>query len=114
MDETAALEYDIGVLGAEDVQRFLGKSLSWVYEHYQELGGTKVGGAILFPSERKIYERLFRKEDGDVHVRLPVQPSEIHRKRIQNQSGGSPGGGGKPKVREIAKWQADTNRHGIF
>ena len=37
------------VMLPEDVALFLRKSVSWVYKHWQELGGVKIGGSIIFP-----------------------------------------------------------------
>ena len=37
------------VMLPEDVALFLRKSVSWVYKHWRELGGVKVGGLHYFP-----------------------------------------------------------------
>ena len=49
------------IMTPEDVARFLKKSLSWVYKHWQELGGVKLGGSLLFPSKEDLYVSLFGK-----------------------------------------------------
>ncbi len=113
-DSTTNNGYAKTVISAEDVHKFLGMSLSWVYEHYLELGGVKVGGSRLFPSERKIYERLFGEEDRPVHVRLSVQEKPVLRKRIQNEKGSQGGRGRKEKGVEIPTGKPNPNRHGLL
>jgi hypothetical protein len=53
----------------EDVALFLRKSVSWIYKHWRELGGVKIGGSIFFPEKETLYERLFCRKEG-VEVRL--------------------------------------------
>ena len=53
---------DINVSSVKDVAEWLPVSPSWIYKHYQLLGGVKVGGSVLLPSKEKIYERLFQSE----------------------------------------------------
>jgi predicted DNA-binding transcriptional regulator AlpA len=53
---------DRDILTPEEVALFLRKSLSWVYKHWQELGGRKLAGSLLFPKKEDLYELLFRKE----------------------------------------------------
>lgn len=39
------------ILTPKDVARYFRKSVDWVYSHFQELGGFKVGGLIFFTQE---------------------------------------------------------------
>ena len=57
------------VLSVTDVADFLGKSSSWVYKNWKEIGGVKLGGSLLFPSKEILYERLFEQKQ-EVEVRL--------------------------------------------
>jgi hypothetical protein len=41
-----------------DIALFLRKSASWVYKHWRELGGVKLGGSIIFPDKETLYEPL--------------------------------------------------------
>jgi len=56
----------------EEVARFLKKSASWVYKHWQELGGVKLGGSLFFPHKEDLYERIFRQGQ-----RVPVRPTAV-------------------------------------
>ena len=48
------------VLFAKDVAAFLGKSVDWVYDNAEAIGGVKCGGSWFFPNEEDIYDRLFQ------------------------------------------------------
>ena len=48
------------IMTPEEVACYLKKSLSWVYKHWQILGGVKLGGSILFPSKEELHERYIR------------------------------------------------------
>ena len=45
-----------GIMTREEVAQFFGKSTSWVYKNWKELGGRKLGGSLLFPREEDLYE----------------------------------------------------------
>jgi hypothetical protein len=75
------------IMTPEETARYLRKSLSWVYKHWQILGGVKLGGSILFPSQEELHERIFSKGEG-VEVRLHPEGDQ------------APRPGSKPKKRQ--------------
>ncbi len=85
------------IMTPEEVASYLKKSLSWVYKHWQVLGGVKLGGSILFPSKEELHERIFSKREG-VEVRLHSEGDQVHGSLVQNQKRGK-GGRGKKKGR---------------
>ena len=107
------------VLSSEDVAQFLGKSVSWVYKHWQELGGKKIGGSIFFPERETLHEQLFRKREG-VEVRLHQKGTAVHEPVVPNQKGCKPSRGKKEgrdtKPRPVTRTDhgGDTNRHNLF
>lgn len=48
------------LLLAKDVAALLGKSVDWVYDHAEEVGGVKRGGSWFFPIKEDIYDCLFQ------------------------------------------------------
>jgi hypothetical protein len=74
------------VMIPEDVALFLRKSVSWVYKHWRELSGVKIGGSIIFPDKETLYEHLFRRKEG-VEVRLHQEGAAVHRPVVPNQKG---------------------------
>ena len=79
-----------GIMTPEEVALFLRKSTSWVYKHWQELGGKKLGGSLLFPKKENLYEHLFSKRQGqEVEVRLHPEGDQVHRCLVQNENKGS-------------------------
>jgi len=81
LDQTPTYE----IIQAQEAADFLKMSLSWVYDHYQELGGRKIGGTVLFPSKGAIYEHLFGQTKEPVAVRLPAERAEAPRLRLCDQ-----------------------------
>ena len=104
----------IEVMCVKDVAKFLKRSSSWVYKNFQELGGVKVGGSVLFPAKEKIYERLFQQKEEMVGVLLPVQKTALHQSRIPKEKGCSGSRGRKKKGDQKTKEDTRTNRHGLF
>ena len=99
------------IMTPEEVARFLRKSPSWVYKHWQELGGVKLGGSLFFPSKGELYEHIFHKGQG-VAIRLQPEGRKIHPSRVQNQKGGQPGRSGQKKGGPTTtREEADPNRH---
>jgi hypothetical protein len=41
------------IMTPEEVALYLRKSTSWVYKHWQELGGRKLGGSLFFPRKEE-------------------------------------------------------------
>ena len=108
------------IMTPEEVAQYLRKSQSWVYKHWQVLGGVKLGGSILFPSKEELHERIFGKRE--VEVRLHPPGDQAHRGLVQNQKG-SKGSGGKKKGRveepagaggETEEAGDEPDRHGIL
>ncbi len=101
------------ILTPEEVAQYLRKSCSWVYKHWQELGGVKLGGSLFFPSKEDLYERLFGQGKG-VEVRLHPERKKVQRGRVQDEKGrparGSQtkGGGGK------GEGKVGDDRHGLL
>jgi hypothetical protein len=58
-----------GIMTPEEVALYLRKSPSWVYKHWEILGGRKLGGSLFFPRKEDFYERIFHKGER-VEVRL--------------------------------------------
>jgi hypothetical protein len=81
-----------GIMTPEEVALFLRKSTSWVYKHWQELGGRKLGGSLLFPRKENLYEHLFNKRQGQgVEVRFHPGGDQAHENLVQNKNGGQTG-----------------------
>ena len=103
------------ILTPEEVAQFLNKSVSWVYKHWEILGGRKLGGSLFFPRKEELYERIFCEGQRMVAVRLCPEKKQIHTRRIQNKSQGQKsrgkkkGGPGKTEGSD-----QDTNRHGLL
>ncbi len=79
-----------GIMTAEEVAQLFAKSESWVYKHWRELGGVKLGGSLFFPNKEDLYERLFQKGKG-LEVRFHPQGREVHSGLVSNQNRGSSG-----------------------
>ena len=105
-------KYDI--LTPEEVARYLNKSVSWIYKHWEMLGGRKLGGSLFFPGKENLYERIFNKGHG-MEVRLHPQRDQAVKSRVQNQDfgqksrGKKKGGTGTTKEKDPG-----ANRHGLF
>jgi predicted DNA-binding transcriptional regulator AlpA len=81
LDQTLTYE----IIQAQEAADFLKMSLSWIYDHYQELGGRKIGGTVLFPSRGEIYERLFGQQAQNVAVRFSAERESVSRLRLCDQ-----------------------------
>jgi len=105
------------IMTPEEVARFLRKSPSWVYKHWRELGGRKLGGSLFFPGKESLYERLF-SEGERVEARLHSQREKVHLPVLQNQErspkGRNPKKGGNPEPSTTEGGGDDPNRHGLF
>jgi len=103
------------ILIPEEVAQFFRKSTSWVYKNWEELGGRKLGGSLLFPRKEDLYERLFRKRKG-VEIRLYPKRDEAYGSLVQNKNKGKTcrnkkkGGTIKSKTGN----GEDPNRHGLL
>jgi hypothetical protein len=105
------------IMTPEEVALFLRKSTSWVYKNWQELGGRKLGGSLMFPGKEDLYERIFCQGKG-VEVRLHLRKDQVHRSLVQNQSKSKGGRGkakrGAKKPKDIGANSDKANRHGLF
>ncbi len=106
----------IDVMCIKDVAGFLKVSTSWLYKHYQEVGGVKIGGSYRFPSKEAIYERLFGQEEGMVGVFLPISKEGLQQGRVQEKERCSGSRGRKKeRVKTIDNRPREgTNRHGLL
>ncbi len=103
------------ILSPDEVAQFLGKSASWVYKHWQELGGAKLGGSLFFPEKEKLYERLFGKTKQTVDVRLCPTGTKVRKEGVQNQTGSKSGGSPQKKGGKKGRNDADgVNRHNLY
>jgi hypothetical protein len=57
------------ILDLGEAADFLKVSESWLYKHWRDVGGKKLGGHLRFPCKEDLYERLFGKREG-VSLRL--------------------------------------------
>jgi len=102
------------IMTAEDVARFLKKSPSWVYKNYQNLGGVKLGGSLLFPSKEDLYERLFGKGQR-VALRFHPERREVHGSLVQDEERGQRGRSQKKGgLKELEAKRLDPNRHALL
>jgi hypothetical protein len=114
IESTIDTEDKYAILTPEEVAQYLNKSVSWVYKHWEILGGRKLGGSLFFPRKEELYECIFNQKNG-VEIRLHSQRNQADKSRIQNQNFGKKsrskkkGGTGQPK-----EGNKDPNRHGLF
>jgi hypothetical protein len=85
MSNTIDTEFEHDILTPEETARYLRKSTSWVYKHWQELGGRKLGGSLFFPRKEDLYEHLFSKGKG-VEVRLHPGGNQAHQGLVQTKT----------------------------
>lgn len=111
--------FDQDILTLEEAALYLRKSTSWVYKHWQELGGRKLGGSLFFPGKEDLYERLFCQRKG-VEVRLHPERNPAHGGLVQNQErgpkgrNGQKGGNSQPKTGDANGNGKNPNRHGLL
>jgi hypothetical protein len=117
MSNTIDTEIINDILTPEEVAQYLRKSPSWVYKHWQELGGRKLGGSLFFPSKENLYEHLFGKRKG-VEVRLHPGGNQIHQRLVQKKTGRPKGGhtekGGNIEPSAAEGSAGNANRHGLL
>jgi hypothetical protein len=105
------------IMTPEEVALFLRKSPSWVYKHWRELGGRKLGGSLFFPTKEDLYELLFRQGKG-VESGLHPHGDQVHadlvqiKERCKKGSRKSQGGGKEPEATE--PYGSDPNRHALL
>ena len=110
---------NLDILAPEEVAFYLRKSTSWVYKHWQDLGGGKLGGSLFFPRKEDLYELLFRQRKG-VEVRLHPERDQAHGGMVQNQKrgpkgrSGQKGGNSKPDTGDAGGNGNNPNRHGLL
>ena len=102
------------ILTPEEVAQYLNKSVSWIYKHWEMLGGRKLGGSLFFPGKETLYERIFNQGHG-MEVRLHPQGDTAVKSRIQNQNFGQKSRSKKKGgLRKTEKKDPDANRHGLL
>ncbi len=102
------------ILTPEEVAQFLRKSLSWVYKHWQELGGRKLGGSLFFPNKEDLYEYIFSKKQG-MAVRLHPEGNQTHGSLVQNKKRSTTGRSKKEGgITKAEAGEGDFNRHGLL
>ena len=101
-------------LTPSDVADLLQLSESYVYKHWRELGGVKIGQRVRFPRWEELHGHLLCQRQG-VALSLQVSESEVHEGLVQNKKGGKQGGG---RVQKFAQKpsiaNSDRNRHNLF
>jgi hypothetical protein len=116
MKETKQLENKSGkdIMTAEGAAQCLGKSLSWVYKNWKELGGRKLGGSLFFPSKEDLYERIFGAGQG-MEVRLHPQENQVLGPMVRDrQKGVTRRNKKKGGSRKTDTTDTDPNRHGLL
>ena len=106
------IEYSI--LTPEEVALYLNKSVSWVYKHWEILGGRKLGGSLFFPRKEELYERIFCKGQGLVEVRLCPEEKQAHTRWLQNKNRSQKGRSKKKGGNKQSENRDDPNRHNLF
>jgi predicted DNA-binding transcriptional regulator AlpA len=107
-------KYQKSIMTLQEVSQFLQKSESWVYKHWKELGGKKLGGSLFFPEKENLYEHLFGRREG-VEVRLHPQGEPADRSLVQNKTRGKKSRSGKKGgISQSETVASDTNRHGLL
>jgi hypothetical protein len=102
------------IMTPEEVAQYLRKSLSWVYKHWQVLGGRKLGGFLFFSGKENLYEHIFGQREG-VEIRLHSKRKQVHKCLVQNKNRGKTiRGKEKGKAEETTTISADPNRHGLL
>jgi hypothetical protein len=106
------MEFNHDILTAEEVAKYLKKSISWVYKNWDVLGGKKLRGSLFFPGKEKLYEHIFSKGKR-MEVRFHKGQSTSNVKVLQNKnrskrSRTSKKGGTKKSC------NTDANRHKLL
>lgn len=96
------------ILTSKEVARYFRKSVGWVYNHFQELGGFKVGGLIFFTQEgltnaiQRKQEMAGRGEAGRAQDYKVIQYAKRGRRM-----------GGSGKELEKEDFEAKARRYGL-
>ena len=112
------MSISLGITTPEEVALFLGKSQSWVYKHWRELGGRKLGGSLFFPRTEDLAERIFGQGKG-VEIRLHPEGNQAHGSLVRNEETSNKGhdkgqrGGAKPDKARDEIYGTDPKRHGF-
>ena len=72
-------------LKVKDIAAMLDMSERWVYDHWRELGGVKIGGTLFFSIEG-VNNTLQRKGQMESHTQ--IQRNKRPDKMVRNQEGG--------------------------
>ena len=102
------------IMTIQEVAQFLHKSESWVYKHWRELGGKKLGGSLFFKGKEDLYDCLFCKQEG-MEIRLHSQGDQTHGNLVRNKTEGKKSGSRKEgKTKQSATVATDANRHNLL
>jgi len=101
------------IMTLQELSQFLHKSESWVYKHWKQLGGKKLGGSLFFPEKEDLYERLFGRRKG-VEIRLHSKGGQTNRSLVPNKTTSKECGRGKEeRTKKSRTADDDPNRHGL-
>lgn len=100
------------VLSVKDVAEYLGKSVDWVYDHAEEIGGVKRGGSWFFPCKDDIYDYLFKDRKG-IPVRFHGKGQAPHQGLVQDETGRPKGRSKKKGGSRKATENGSPGRHGL-
>ena len=102
------------ILQIHNIAKLFGLSESWVYSHWREIGGFKLGGRIMFRLD-KIKEYIISLEDGNaIHNegRAKVEVSFSQERQTSPGPGVLDGSGSKGRRSQSPACTA-ANPHGI-
>lgn len=107
-----------GITQIEEVAAMFRRSIGWVYRHWREVGGQKVGGSLFFPGKREIHDRVFSEVQEELEVRLHPKRRTVHRGRVFDKIGGKKSRGceegGTEKSARNSAGGNHPNRHGLI
>jgi len=98
------------LISPKEVAELLGRSDRWVYEHWEELGGTKAFGGLRFFREI-IYERIqtARSEAEAMVLRIQEERDSVSGKGLRDSKRSSRGGS-----RNLVKGKERNDPFGVF
>jgi len=103
---------DIKILSPREVAKIMGKSISWVYDHADELGAVRIGGSLIFTESRLkgVFDNAVSGEKWEVAGRYQDRQKTISTELRHQKRGKKVGSRGKSQA-EI--YGTDPRSHGI-
>lgn len=103
---------ELKVIPPRNVAEMLGVSVSWVYDHAEELGAVRIGGRKFFTESalKGVFERAVQNEKRE------VSRGNYDRRKADNKVLRYPGRGKKMGSRgksQVELFGTDPGRHGI-